>query len=119
MKNSTSFLVSVIFAILIWLASPVITGYKEPWDANNFYYVTALVLTGIISGFLSPAPLWKYYVGALIGQIVYLLLISGADALVLVGFIFLTGYTLLVLLGAAVGKWLKKRFNKRETIAKT
>ena len=113
MKKILPFIVSALLAILVWLASPAITGYGEPWDAGGFYYVLALVVTGFLTGILFTAPLWVYYLGALTGQLIYMLLTAGENALILAGVLFLAGYTVLFLAGTALGRWARQKINKK------
>lgn len=45
-----TFLVSAATAFAVWALSPLVTGFKEPWDAPGIYYYVALLLAGIVSG---------------------------------------------------------------------
>ena len=103
-----TFLISAVAGIVVWVLSPWLTGQHEPWDAEGFYYVIALLVAGAATGFLSPRPFWAHYLGGLSGQLLYILLTIGVDPLLLVGVIFLLIYTLLFLAGAAVTAQLRR-----------
>jgi hypothetical protein len=49
-----AFAIAVGTGVLIWAASPRVTGEIEPWDADGFYYVGALILAGLGIGLLAP-----------------------------------------------------------------
>lgn len=101
-------LVAAAAGALIWAISPWLTGQREPWDAAGFYYVGALLIAGVGAGLVTPRPLWAHYGGALGGQLLYLLLTRGFDPLLAVGLIFLLGYTLIFLVGAALAAQLRR-----------
>lgn len=102
-------LIAAIAGALVWVLSPWLTGQREPWDAAGIYYPSALLVTGVVAGFLTPRPLWAHYVGALVGQLLYILLISGFDPLLAVGLIFLLLYTLLFWIGAVLASQIRRR----------
>ncbi len=101
-------LIAAVAGALVWVLSPWLTGQREPWDAAGFYYVGALLVAGLVAGLLAPRPLWAHYLGALGGQLIYLLLISGFDPLLVVGLLLLLGYTLLFLVGAALAAQIRR-----------
>lgn len=107
-KTWITLLLSAIGGAVIWALAPWLAGVREPWDAASLYYPATLLLVGVVVGLLAPRPLWAHYVGGLLGQLGYLLLVIGANPLLLVGLIFLLGYTLILLLGAALAAWVRK-----------
>lgn len=100
-------IVSAIVGAVVWALSPWLAGQREPWDAEGLDYPVALLVAGLSAGLLAPHPLWAHYLGGVIGQLGYMLLTIGANPLLAVGVIFLLGYTLLLLLGAAVAAWVR------------
>jgi hypothetical protein len=46
----------------------------EAWEAEGLYYLDALLVTGIVAGFIMPGPYWAHYAGAVLGQLGYILL---------------------------------------------
>jgi hypothetical protein len=108
-QTGITLLLSAIGGMVVWALSPWLAAVREPWDAAGLYYPVALLVVGVIVGLLTPRPLWAHYLGGLLGQLGYLLLTIGADPLLLMGLIFMLGYTLLLLLGAALAAWVRKR----------
>lgn len=94
--------VSAIASALIWVLSPFLVGHREPWDADGYFYVLALIVSGLIAGLLAPRPLWAHYVGALVGQLGYELLFLRIGPLFVLGAAFLLGYSLIFVVAAAL-----------------
>ena len=97
----------------IWLASPAMTGRREPWDAHSPYYVLALAGAGFITGWLGPQRCWRWAVAIYGGQCLAvwgLTLRRGEDLglFIPLGMIVLALYTLLSWLGALVGATLRR-----------
>jgi hypothetical protein len=95
-------LVSVIASALVWALSPLLTGHREPWDADGVFYVAALVVAGSAAGLVAPRPLWAHYLGAIIGQLGYELLFLRIGALFFIGTLFLLGYSVVFVAAAAL-----------------
>jgi hypothetical protein len=113
-RASTTILVSAVASALIWALSPWLTGHREPWDANSLFYIVALVVAGSLAGLLCPKPLWAHYVGAIVGQLGYELLFLRIGPLFVLGAVFLLGYCIIFVIGAAVaGQFLQKRFSPK------
>jgi hypothetical protein len=55
---------------LIWLVSPVVTGYREPWDSPGPYYALSLGGLGIMLGALAPRLFWLAPLAGFCGQFV-------------------------------------------------
>jgi hypothetical protein len=91
----------------IWLLSPVLTGRREPWDAEGGYYMAALFGTDLLGGLLFPRRWRLIAVGVLLGQAMVLLggvaIRPGDGGLWPLGLVVLGFYSLLALLGAGVG----------------
>lgn len=109
MKPQTwqTLLISAVAGAVVWALSPWLAGQREPWDAEGFYYLGALLVAGVAAGLLSPRPFWAHYAGALIGQLLYAILVLGPSPLLIVGVIFLLAYTVIFLIGAAVAVQLR------------
>ena len=108
-------LTAAVIGASIWAISPWASGSKEPWDAESLFYVAALLLGGLLSGLVSPAPLWAHYAGAVAGQIAYELVFIALDPLMLVGVAFLLAYSTVFLGGAALGSMARIRISSRAT----
>ena len=113
-KGSRRTLEALLFAAaasgLIWALSPLFTGYPEPWDADGLYYVTALAVAGLISGAVTPRPLWAHYLGAVIGQLAYQIAFVGIDPLLVLGAAFLLAYSLIFLFSTALASFVRLRW---------
>jgi hypothetical protein len=100
----------------IWFLSPLITGRREPWDAEGGYYVGALLSAGLLGGLLLPEYWGRFAAGIFAGQVLVLLggVLSdpSSGGLWPLGVMFLALYSLLALLGATLGSALR-RFRSR------
>jgi len=108
-----NFAASFLIGGVIWAISPIITGTVEPWDAKSPYYFLSLVAWGLILGLWSPRKIWVHYLGAMLGQLAYLLVFIGASPFILLGVLFLLGYTLLVLFGAFIGSRVRHIYSAK------
>lgn len=90
-----AFLVSAITCALVWALSPLLTGHSEPWDVAGPFYFAALVVAGSLGGLLAPKPPWAHYLGAVAGQIVYMVLFLPAGPLFILGVVFLAVYSVI------------------------
>ena len=99
--------IGIVFGILIWAFSPIITGEIEPWDAENtkYYYPTSLFLCGFIACIPYPKKYLMAALGIFLGQIVYGLFFR-FGALFLIGVIMVALYSLIALLGSILGNRL-------------
>lgn len=104
-----AFLISAAACALIWAWSPALTGHTEPWDAEGWYYLGALVVAGLCMGALMPQPLGAHYLGSIAGQLGYELLLLKVGALALLGAVFLLGYSLIFLAAAASAAYLRNK----------
>ena len=93
----------------LWALSVPITGKSEPWDAESPYYVIALAIAGVVSGGLIPKHLAMHYLGAVSGQMAYELLFLKFGPLFFLGLVFLMGYSIIFLAGAAIAVALRNR----------
>lgn len=106
-------LVAALAAAAVWGLSPWLTGYREPWDADGFYYVAGLLAAGVLAGLLAPRPIWAHYLGALIGQLGYESAFLPIGPLFVLGILFLLAYTVFFVLAAAIAGHVRVRFSKR------
>ncbi len=108
----SAFLLALALGVAIWLLSPIITGHREPWDAEGGYYASALFLAGIVGGLIAPQHWASVAFGIFAGQAV--VLVGGVVAepasggLWPLGLVFLAGYSVLGVVGAGVGTGLRR-----------
>ncbi len=104
--------------VAIWLLSPLIAGRREPWDAEGGYYVGALLIAGVLGGFVVPTHWVSIALGILVGQAVVLVgsavVWPSSGGLWPLGLVFLAGYAVLGLLGAGIGMGLQRLLRRRE-----
>ena len=104
--------IGLVLGAAIWVLSASITGRQEPWDSPGMYYAAALLGAGLIGGFLVPAHWAEVAIGVFTGQAVVLLARVLADpgngGLWPLGLLLLGFYSLLSLLGAALGSRLRR-----------
>jgi hypothetical protein len=105
--------VSAVAAASVWALSPLLAGHREPWDADGFFYVVALVVAGSVAGLLVPRPLWAHYLGAFVGQLGYEALFLPLGPLFVLGAAFLLGYSLIFLAAAALAAFVRARLGSR------
>ena len=77
----------------IWALSPRLTGEQEPWDANATYLPASLALASLLIGFVFPKRFYICPIGLLVGQIAFMLIFLPTGPLIMIGFIFLVGYS--------------------------
>ena len=114
MKNHWGFslLVGIAIGAAIWLLSPMISGRREPWDSEGVYYPGALLIAGLLGGLLLAEHSRWLAAGIFVGQV--LVLLGGvlndpsSGGLWPLGVVFLALYSLLALLGAALGSGLRR-----------
>jgi len=112
------FLAGTAGGALIWLASPLVTGYREPWDSPGPYYSLSLGCLGVVLGALAPRLFWLAWLAGLFGEF----LVFASRALVppqelwVLGVVALIVYAGVILLGAVVGalanvlaRWVQHR----------
>lgn len=108
----SGFLIGMACGVAIWLLSAVITGRREPWDAAG-YYPVALLLAGLIGGWVAPGELSRVVLGIFVGQAVVLLAGVVADpasgGLWPLGIVLLGVYSMLALIAAAVAAAIRSR----------
>lgn len=92
----------VILGCLTWHFSESFTGEKEAWDATGYYYVGAMIASGLGCGLLAPRAWFASSVGILTGQL--LATNFGLGMFGPVGTIFLFIYSVPALIGALSGR---------------
>ena len=105
-----AFLTASATGFAVWALSPLMTGYQEPWDAPGAYFYVALLVAGVVSGFIAVKPLWAHYVGGIFGQFLYGLLFLTVGPLAAVGLLFLVFLSFIFLGGAYFGSNMRSRF---------
>ena len=117
-NRRSAFLLGSVLGASIWLLSPLITGRREPWDADGGYYPGALVLTGILGGLVMPQHWGSIAIGIFAGQAVVLLggvlAEPASGGLWPLGLLFLAAYSVLGLVGAGVGTALIRVRGRRK-----
>ena len=103
------FAVSAVFGAAIWVLSSIVTGSAEPWDADSPYYFISLFAGGALLGWLYPRNIWTVFLGIMFGQLVYFLVFLPSGPLLPLGIIFLFGFGVLSLAGAALASRIKRR----------
>jgi hypothetical protein len=112
MKNRAvpTFMVAAVTSALVWMASPWLTGQREPWDADFPFYLVALLVVGAVSGAFAPKPLWAHYLGSFIGQLGYEVIFLKIGPLFVLGAMFLLSYCLVFLAAATLTGYIRLRF---------
>jgi len=112
-----AFLIGLVIGAAIWWLSPLITGRREPWDAEGGYYAGSLLGAGVLGGFLLPAHSRSFVAGIFVGQVLVLLGAVLRDpssgGLWPLGVVFMALYSLLALLGATLGSGVRRLRNRR------
>ena len=111
--NRVKIAMAALLGAAIWIASPFITGRREPWDAPGPYYALTLFGAGALMGLWEPQRPWRWVVAIYAGQCLAVLALTAlrGDDLGLffpMGMVVLAFFTVLSLLGAAGGAWLRR-----------
>jgi hypothetical protein len=96
------FFLGAVLGAVIWLASPSVTGKREPWDSPSYYYVVALFLAGFVAALPYPRAFWIAAVGVYVGQFAYAFAVIGFSPLAVVGVVFGLFYCVIAVVGAAL-----------------
>jgi peptidoglycan/LPS O-acetylase OafA/YrhL len=117
-QRRSTFLLGTALGVAIWLLSPFVTGHREPWDAEGGYYFTALLLAGVLGGLVLPEYWGSLVIGIFAGQAAVLLggvvAEPASGGLWPLGLVFLAFYSVLGLVGAAIGMGLRRFRSRRE-----
>ena len=105
---------AVVCGAAIWLLSPTFTGRIEPWDAKGPYYWVALLVSGILVGWIEPEKCLTTSLWIVAGQVLAILggvLFGGRDIglLIPMGIIALLIFSAPCYAGAFVGAWIRRR----------
>jgi hypothetical protein len=103
-----------VIGLALWLIPAGFLHQPEPWDGNGPAYPLALLVSGLLLGFLSPGRTGAVVASVFLGQLVVLLwrVIASPEnsELWLVGVVMLAGYTFVATgLGALLGSFLRRR----------
>jgi hypothetical protein len=85
------------------------TGHKEPWDDVGHFYPLGLLVAGVLSGLVSPRIRWAYYVGSILGQLIFVLAFLATGPLIAVGVLTMCIYAVVFLLAALLASDLRVR----------
>ncbi len=105
------FAVGALLGIVIWWASPMVTGHDEPWDAGGKYYLGTLFLAGFVATIFLPKAFWVAPIGVYVGQLLFGLYLYDPESASLwpIGMVLAIFYCLAALAGSlmcAILMWL-------------
>jgi hypothetical protein len=114
-------IIAFVVGLGLWLVPAEFMNASEPWDGNSPGYAVALVLSGLVLGFLSPSRPGAVVTGLFLGQLAVLLwrVIASAESseLWLVGVVMLAGYTSVAAgIGAMIGSLLRRRLHPETSV---
>jgi hypothetical protein len=107
---------SAMLGFALWGLSPILTGHREPWDAEFPYYIPGMLMGGAVLGAAFPWRLGPCFVGAWIGQCVAVIVLPslGASWLIL-GFITTAAGSLVAVVGAVIGALIRFSISRLRT----
>jgi hypothetical protein len=110
------FIVGAALGLALWVVPALLSEEPLPWDSQGPVYAVALLITGLILGFLGPGQTIAVVAGLFTGQVLVLLgRVVGNRAtseLWLVSAMLLAGYTVVAGgIGAALGNALRRRLD--------
>jgi hypothetical protein len=105
-----------IVGLCLWLVPAQFMHLSEPWNANAPGYPIALVITGLVLGFLAPSRPGAAVSGVFLGQLAVIIWRVATHTengeFVLVGVVMLAGYTFVAAgIGAFAGSMLRRRMH--------
>ena len=108
------FIVGAALGLALWVVPALLSDEPLPWDSQGPVYAVALLIIGVILGFLGPGQPIATVSGVFIGQLLVLLGRVAANPatseLWLVTAMLLAGYTVVAGgIGAVVGNALRSR----------
>jgi hypothetical protein len=105
---------AAVLGFALWAASPVLTGYPEPWDADGPFYALFSLLSGALLAFWRPWRLLSIYIGFWVGQVVATVTLPGLDRSWWLLGVFTTAIgSVLVLPGGLVGSISRRLLGRR------
>jgi hypothetical protein len=109
-------IVGFVIGLGLWLVPAEFMNLSEPWDGNGPAYPLALLISGMLLGFLGPGRPGAAATGIFLGQLAVLLWRVATSPenseLWLVGVVMLAGYTFVAAgIGAMVGSLLRRRLH--------
>ena len=104
-----SFTLAAVLGAVIWGLSPLMTQTVEPWDAKSPYYFLSLFVAGGLVGLLCPRHIWAAYLGIVVGQLVYMLIVLPSGPLFPLGVLFLFEYSLLSVLALVLASQIRRK----------
>lgn len=108
------FLIGAALGLALWALPPLLLGEGEPWVGQGPAYALALLVIGLVLGFVGPGQLIAAIAGVFSGQLLVLLgrfvANPATGELWLVGVMLLVGYTVAATgLGTVLGNALRRR----------
>jgi hypothetical protein len=109
-------IVGLVIGLGLWLVPAGFMNLSEPWDGNGPAYPLALVICGMVLGFLGPGRPGAAVTGIFLGQLAVLIwrVVTRPEnsELWLVGVVMLAGYTFVAAgIGAMLGSLLRRRLH--------
>ena len=116
LSRRTILLIGFCIGLALWLVPAQFMGVSEPWDGNSPAYPLALLVGGLLLGFLGPSRPGAAVTGLFLGQLAVMLwrvvTNPGNSELWLVGVVMLAGYTSVASgVGAMLGSLLRRRLH--------
>jgi hypothetical protein len=109
------FVLGTALGLLLWAIPLLLSEEPLPWDSQGPVYAGALLLAGLILGFVGPGQVLAAVTGVFLGQLLVLLVRVVGNAatseLWLVSAMLLAGYTFVAAGGGALlGNAIRRRF---------
>jgi hypothetical protein len=112
MTSRTPYLVAAIAGAAVWLATSLLTGRREAWDAGAYWlyaYPLAVLMAGVI-GYLAPASsAWGIGLSLTLAQAVVLAFASRSFTLLPLGLVLFGILALPLVAVAAVARSIGRR----------
>jgi hypothetical protein len=110
------FILGAALGLALWVVPALLSDEPLPWDSQGPVYALALLIIGLILGFLGPGQTIATVAGVFIGQLIVLLgrvmTNPATSELWLVTAMLLAGYTVVAGgIGAMVGNAIRRRLD--------
>jgi hypothetical protein len=113
-RPSTPLLIAGIIGLVLWTATAIVGGTREPWDSGLYWslsYPAALGLSAAL-GFIFPHGAWRWAAMLVCSQLIIMLLAGSGLGLLPLGLIMLAVLSLPAIALAEIAAAVQRRLQR-------